>query len=157
MAFESKWTEDLKTNIGIIDEQHKVYFKMINELLASSLKGEARSVIGKSIKILSEYVITHFSTEERMMTKYHYPKYDSHRTVHRHFRQEVERMALLFRDNLDPTKNVILKYDYLLVTWFTNHIKEVDKKMSKFLLEKMEEEKSFTSRIKKFFGLGKKR
>ena len=157
MDFNAKCTEDLKTNIKIIDEQHKVYFKMLNELLAFSLKGEARSVISESIKMLSDYVIVHFSTEESMMAEYHYPKYDSHRSAHRHFRREVERMASLFKDNRDPTKNVILKYDYLLVTWFTNHIKEVDKKMSKFLLEKMEEEKSFIFRIKKFFGFGKKR
>ena len=57
------WDSSLETNIKIIDAQHKVFFKKINQLY-DFIESEAVDKIYPLIDELLEYVNYHFETEE---------------------------------------------------------------------------------------------
>ena len=67
MAIE--WTEDLATGVPEIDAQHKELFSRINRLLEACNQGQGRAEVGKTLAFLEEYVLIHFSTEEKIMTE----------------------------------------------------------------------------------------
>ena len=68
-----KWTEDLSTGIGVIDDRHKELFKRVNSLLSSMSQGKGKEQMGEALGFLSDYVVTHFGTGEQFMRAHGYP------------------------------------------------------------------------------------
>lgn len=75
-------TEDLSAGVGIIDDQHKELFKRINTLLSAMSHGKGEERVAGVSGFFSDYVVTHFSTEERYMVAYGYPGLQAHKGEH---------------------------------------------------------------------------
>ena len=132
-----KWTEDLATGVNEIDDQHKELFKIINELLNACNTGKGREMIDKVILFLSDYVIHHFGTEERLMTRYNYPQFQSHKSQHQYFLKgysDLKRELEISEERLIA----IIGTNQLLSDWLINHIGKVDKALGEFLKTKKE-------------------
>ena len=80
-----EWSLDLATGVDEIDKQHKELFQRINNLLEACNHGKGKEEVKKVIWFLEDYVITHFSEEERYMGKYDYPEYSGHKRQHLEF------------------------------------------------------------------------
>ncbi|MEK6690446.1 MAG: bacteriohemerythrin [Nitrospirota bacterium] len=131
-----KWTEDLATGVDEIDDQHKELFKRINRLLDACKQGEGKEVIDGLMLFLSDYVVNHFGTEERLMDRYNYPESRSHRSQHENFQKrftDLKRELQMSGERLVA----VIRTNQLLGDWWINHIGKVDKGLGAFLRTKI--------------------
>jgi len=86
----------------------------------------------KMLKYLDEYVMFHFSVEERIMTEHSYPEADLHEAQHAEF---IENLLGLKEDLVKQNHGLglILKVNRLVFDWMTNHIRVSDKALGAYL------------------------
>jgi hemerythrin len=126
------WTEDLTTGVAEIDSQHKELFKRINGLLEACSQGKGRGEVDKVIKFLEDYVVRHFSEEEKYMVDYSYPAYGSHKAQHLEFMGNFFSLKGEFESD-GPGVHIIVRTNSLVIDWLRNHIRKVDKELGTFL------------------------
>lgn len=130
------WNEGLSVNVAEIDNQHKELFNRINNLLNACTQGKGSEEIKRTINFLSDYVITHFGTEERLMVRYKYPDYASHKEKHEKFNKEFAELKMRIQKE-DAGLLTTLGTNHLLIDWWLNHIGKVDKELGAFLKAKI--------------------
>jgi len=116
-----KWTSDLKTNIRIIDEQHKKIVDYINRL-HDVQSSQNRNKVGEIITQLLDYTISHFSYEEALMEQAGYPFLAPHKKVHQLFIDKVNTYVSRFKAGEDITEELLV----MLESWLISHIKNED-------------------------------
>jgi hemerythrin len=127
-----EWTKDLAVGVEKIDEQHKELFKRIGGLVDAVKSKTCKYVIGDVIGFLHDYVIEHFSDEEKIMRKYRYPEFEEHRAQHDKFIREFDTLE----DNLRNETSSYTRSVYtnqIVVDWITEHISKVDKKLGAYI------------------------
>lgn len=131
--FNMDWSDRFALGIDLIDQQHKVLFRLIDQLAQAiqheTSEAELQAVFAK----LHEYTLTHFATEERLMAQYAYPAdknhHESHRTLEHSLEQLVERAK-----SGEPL--VSLQTMNFLRLWLYNHIDGTDRQFADFLKAK---------------------
>ncbi len=134
MALE--WTEDLATGSSDIDMQHKELFKRINALLEACRKGKGKTEVNEVVRFLDDYVVQHFSEEEKYMKKYDYARYGTHKAQHLEF---IDNFSELKRqiEHEGPGVHLVVKTNHMIVQWLVNHICKVDRALGTFLKTKV--------------------
>jgi hemerythrin len=127
-----QWTEDLATDVPDIDAQHKELFSRINRLLESCNQGKGRTEVGKTLSFLEEYVLIHFSTEEKIMLDHRYPDYEGHKVQHVHFMSNLDTLKQQFVQE-GPSIHIILLTNHTVVDWLQSHIRKLDRALGAFL------------------------
>ncbi|KAG2374539.1 hypothetical protein C9374_008278 [Naegleria lovaniensis] len=130
------WKPGYALGVHIIDEQHKVLVKLINELAEAVKDGHMRYEIGSVFDNLVEYTDFHFKKEEDLMQKYHYVEEDeqAHKEKHELF---VKTIFNLRTDFINMTvDNIGQDLFNFLTDWLLTHICQMDKKLCDFLLER---------------------
>lgn len=129
MAIE--WTENLAVGVENIDEQHKVLFEKVNELLEACSLGQGKTVIGDTIIFLGEYTKKHFNDEEKYMLSINYPEYNKQKELHTNFISELEKIN---NDYMETGNKLLLtiSVNSMVVKWLTYHISIEDKKIGEF-------------------------
>ncbi len=120
-----EWAEEYSVNVKEIDDQHKGLFQIINNLNDAVSEGKAPGVIDATIHKMIEYANVHFATEEKYMTKYHYPGYQEHKAEHDQFNLKSLEMNGRLKAGVYVMSTEILRF---LKDWLTNHILVTDKK-----------------------------
>ncbi len=126
------WTSDLATGVDDIDDQHKELFRRINNLLAACTQGEGRKEVDKVIAFLEDYVIEHFSEEERHMNERSYPEYGRHKAQHLEFMENLRELKEQFETE-GPGVHIVVSTNRMVIDWLTNHIRKEDKALGAFL------------------------
>ncbi|WP_373071592.1 bacteriohemerythrin [Sulfurimonas sp.] len=136
---EIKWSTDYETGVEEIDEQHHILVNTLNEANELLTKEYSLENLQNITKDLLSYALYHFETEEELMQEYNYegeaPKdFENHMKQHRDFSAKVVEV----RDSL-KSGNLIGQDELIsfLLNWLLNHIDKTDKKLGKFLSEKM--------------------
>jgi hemerythrin len=126
-----EWSPKLSVNIKTIDDQHREWIRIINELHAAMMEGKGRDAIGKTLSDVKEYAGYHFSYEEKLLTEHGYPEYAEHKLLHDSL---VEKLNA-FDERFLSGKNFLLSVELLneLKDWLVKHIANTDKKYSAFL------------------------
>lgn len=132
MAFID-FTDNLKINIPLIDEQHKKLIAMINELNDAMRTGKGKDALGKILNGLVAYTKSHFALEETLMQKHNYPAFSEHKKEHTALCDQVLAFGKKFEAN-EP--GVAVQVCTFLKEWITTHIQGTDKKYAPFLIEK---------------------
>lgn len=130
MALE--WTENLAVGIDNIDNQHKILFEKVNQLLDACSAGQGKTVIIDTLDFLRDYTKEHFGDEEKYMLSINYPEYDNQKKLHTTFINELEKI----NDEYNESGNKLLltlSINSMVVKWLTNHISIEDKKIGKFV------------------------
>jgi hemerythrin len=122
------FTKDLETGITLIDNQHQELINRINNVLLT--KDETQ----KTIKLLSEYVVKHFTDEEELHIKHHYPKAKEHKVAHQNFINDFERYKKDFSVREDTFKFATELINFVSV-WIVKHIKVDDIEFGKYYKE----------------------
>jgi len=121
-----QWDECYSVGVGLLDKQHKHLFKFTNELYEGCRRGEtvARKHFIETLHATVDYVAVHFSTEERIMDKIHYPDAVRHKKQHTDFVKKV----MAAQKELEEGKNgVAVEFVYFLKEWTVSHIAVYDK------------------------------
>lgn len=128
-----EWNEQFSVRVAELDDQHKVLFRLINEMLDALHKRGGADVLAGVLKELKDYTRYHFGKEEQYMEKYDYPAIEEHKKEHRIFEDMVDDIGRQFYEGeLDLTLQVL----DITVNWLKNHILGVDKKYSDFFNER---------------------
>ena len=127
------WKPEYSVKIEIIDQQHKKLLDAINVLHDAMKKGKGKEVLSEIFDKLSDYIATHFATEEEFFAKYGYPELGAHKLEHDNFIKKIEELKIRFHEG--KTKSSV-DLSVFLSTWFHDHMLPTDKKYAKFLNEK---------------------
>jgi hemerythrin-like metal-binding protein len=124
MSFVS-WSDDLSVGIDEIDNQHKQFIDMINELHLAMKSGKSATVLPQVLTKLGNYAVFHFSHEENVMQSYNFPEFYAHKMIHDKFTKEIKKLF----DDLASQKTLLsIEVMNSLKDWLVSHIMGQDKK-----------------------------
>jgi hemerythrin len=120
------WQDNYNLGIKLIDEQHRVLVRIINDLDDLLKNSFSREKLVALFSELVDYTKYHFSTEERLMKtrSYNSAQLSAHIRQHQQFVQQVKSLN---EDSATYTREEaewVLKY---LTNWLINHILKVDR------------------------------
>ena len=127
-----KWTKKHSVGVKAFDDQHVNLVKILNELHAAMLKGQAQSVAGPLIKKLTNYVLEHFSTEEGLMEETKFPGLSEHRAEHQDATCKVGEFMSRYEQGDQAMYPELLRF---VRDWLHEHMLIVDKKYTQWLNE----------------------
>ncbi len=101
MGNRLKWDERYNVGIDIIDREHKKLFSILNKLYDFGRREEkSHFACQEAIKYFRDHAIQHFADEEAYMASIDYPGLETHRRIHKDFR---ERMLPALENELEMT------------------------------------------------------
>ncbi len=124
------WKDEYTVNISIIDEQHKKFLDIINELKVvinnDFCKDKASQVFFQIAYLIDHY----FIKEEIYFKDCKYPNFEQHKIDHNQFLDKI----IQFQKDLENNKKDICLdlYNYLEL-WFDEHILKFDKEAVDYL------------------------
>ncbi len=120
-----EWDDKYSVGISIIDEDHKKYIDTINKVILVKKNNDNPEGVKKVLREMTNYVLTHFKTEETYMIEFNYPEYQHHKEEHHDFAMKI----IAYLDRV-INGDYQIAYDILedLKSWLVNHIQETDQK-----------------------------
>lgn len=115
------WTNDLNTEIDVIDRQHRRIVDYINNLEIAHAQQDLE-LIGKVLDDLVDYTLSHFAFEESLQEEAGYKFCKPHKKVHDLFVRRVNEYVERFKLGDDVTAEI----HKMLSNWLINHIKRDD-------------------------------
>jgi len=120
-----EWDDIYSVGVKEIDEQHKLMFKTINELLEAINTKKSEAALGDIVKSLIDYKVYHFQTEEKYFKQFNYSGSEEHIARHRYFNNELNRLTSKY-------SNYSLEFAFELVdfleNWLIEHLMVEDQK-----------------------------
>jgi hemerythrin len=130
-----EWDSLLETGNTDIDTQHKELFGALNNLIEAYKHGKAPSEIQKTVEFLVNYVLKHFSDEEKLQERYEYPHMIEHKNIHGDLRRKV--VNLIKKLAYEGYSNQFAEHTIrMLADWLTDHIKGEDFKIAAYIRKK---------------------
>lgn len=121
------WTEEFSVNVREIDAHHKKlldYINILHQSLLDNKGSEAQKII---VDGMVDYTDFHFTSEERLMLRHNYPRYQKHKLEHGKFTA----MALDLQKRINGSGFVLtLEILAFLKNWLQEHILVSDKEFS---------------------------
>ena len=127
---ESSWIEfnrSHETGFPEIDQQHKQLIVLANRLNAAIGSGEEAEIIKRQFDELVLYTQFHFSTEERLMEQYGYPRQTEHKQSHHRLLSEIGHIKARLNHGGELTTLQTIK------DWLLEHIETADKPLGAYL------------------------
>ena len=119
---EIEWTSDLSVGIELIDEQHKLLIKHLNDFNKALKLHQGPAKTSATLDFLIDYTNFHFTAEEKHMAENGYPEIESHKKKHEDFKTTLSNME---EDLLEEGATQILadSVESLLINWLIGHIR----------------------------------
>ena len=125
-------SKDLEVGVLEIDEQHMELINRLNALLSMGKDADSREETQKTLDLLEEYIVKHFSDEEELQRQNNYPEYESHKKMHQLYIGEFQKLKKEFDTNGHSLK-FTMDLNNSLISWIVKHIKSADVELGKFL------------------------
>ncbi|MBU6370628.1 MAG: hemerythrin family protein [Patescibacteria group bacterium] len=119
------WSNIYSVGVKEIDDQHKRFFDLINQVGASAGTPEAVAMLPDIFRQLFAYAEYHFATEEKYFDLFKYEDADNHKKEHRHYEETVGKMKS--RHDAGDAK-VAKDLAEFMGNWLRDHISYSDKK-----------------------------
>lgn len=134
-----EWTPELSVQNDIIDRQHQElldrlrrFAVFLNQPHEFTFEDELESL--KLLVFLLDYVVEHFSEEERLMLEADFPRFLAHRRKHSTYIENLYNFKKRFREEgLSPSMRTILEQD--IISWLIQHIRDDDIRIGQYLAE----------------------
>jgi hemerythrin len=117
------WGSKYSVGVEEVDNQHKALMKVLNELHAASMRGQAQQAAGPLIRQMVTLAREHFATEERLMELTGYPGLAGHRAKHREL---TEKVAEFLSRHEKSDKTMYTQLLYFMRDWLTQHMQTED-------------------------------
>ena len=128
-----EWSEKLSVNIKEVDEQHKKWIKLLNDLHDAMKSGKGNEVIGSTLSGLVEYTKVHFATEEKLLQSHSYPAFLAHKKLHTEMVAKVESLESQYKSGKPVLSVEVMQF---LKNWLSEHIVGTDKNYGPYLNSK---------------------
>ncbi|MFW3145793.1 MAG: bacteriohemerythrin [Thermoplasmatota archaeon] len=127
-----QWDDSLKVGVDIIDEQHRMLIKRLEDLSRAVDEHREAAEVMRTVSFLLDYSKFHFQEEEKKMEESGYPHLEEHRKLHADF---IGNIKVLEEDLMEEgaTRAVGESVNTFLWNWLVNHIKVVDTRFGEFL------------------------
>jgi hemerythrin len=125
-------TSDMMVGVQKIDTQHQELINRINAVSSMGAKAVSKEETQKTLDLLGEYIIKHFSEEEVLQKQSGYPKYEWHKGQHQIYIDNFHKLKKEFDTNGISVK-FTLDLTNSIIDWIVKHIKHVDVELGKFL------------------------
>jgi hemerythrin-like metal-binding protein len=127
------WKEELSVGVSEMDEQHKKWIAITNELHDAMRAGKTNAVMSEILKKMSDYIAFHFSAEEILLKSKNYPDFHGHKRIHDQYAAKAREMVEQFMSG-----KVLMSLQVMdsLRDWLTSHIMVQDKKYGTFITKK---------------------
>ena len=120
------WDESFSVQVKEIDDQHKKWIGIINELHDSLIGGTGfDEITGKSLRAMEEYGAFHFAFEEQYMAEIGYGDLAGHKYEHDVFLKKIRQYV---QDEADGKLILNTEIMKILKDWLVNHILHCDKR-----------------------------
>lgn len=119
-----EWKEEYSVGVEMIDEQHKVFIGIINELYTAIMEKKEKIILDDVFKQLVAYTQFHFQTEERYFDEFQYEGSEEHKAAHKKL---CDQIAELETKREGIMENPFELMDFL-EDWLVDHIMGMDKK-----------------------------
>jgi hemerythrin-like metal-binding protein len=113
-----------KTQIGIIDDDHKEIYAMIRELIADSIN---RIPVTEKLETLKGKLEEHCATEEEIMIQIQFPYFEYHKAAHFQVMEYFHFMTV--SSNLMNIKFLLQNFEIK----FSKHIEDYDMQIYPFI------------------------
>lgn len=125
-----QWTQALSVGIPEIDAQHQELFRRVDRLVTAMLSDD-HGEIGLMLAFLADYVVTHFSTEERFMREVGYPGLPRHREEHEGFVAELRALDRDFAEG-GAMPGLVGRVNRQVGDWLRGHVCVTDMAMGRY-------------------------
>lgn len=131
---KNNWIEKYSLGIKKIDEQHKHFFEMADDIIkmTGQDKINIRELLFK-ISDLNNYSVYHMMTEEDIFKQYNYPEAQEHTEAHNAYRLKMKEFIYEAEKNEADAKKIALDVASFAGSWLVNHIMNVDQKYVDFM------------------------
>ncbi len=126
------WDESFATGISTFDEQHKVLFKMVNDLHDAMQQKRTKEVIGDILRGLADYTVNHFAAEEKAFAQTQYTDEANHKVLHKKLVDQVVELIGKFQSGETLLTQDVISF---LQSWLVDHIKGQDKRYAAHLMK----------------------
>ena len=131
------WTPALSVGIEEIDNQHKDLLQHVSVFFRRLGNGKGPEEIATLFGFLEDYVQTHFSCEEKYMTKFYagghgYEEEQAHRAEHRAFVRDFTAFKEEILEN-GASPLLVAEFQKWIANWLVGHIGKTDKGLGRFL------------------------
>jgi hemerythrin len=126
------WDKKYALGVEIIDNQHKRLFALTNELYEKCRLGESavHDQFIKTLHSMVDYVVMHFSTEEKIMVQIQYPRIAEQKEQHGGFTRKILEESQKFESG---KHGVPLDLVHFLRDWIISHIAVFDKVLADYI------------------------
>lgn len=131
--FNMDWSDRFALGIDLIDQQHQVLFRLIDQLAKAIQDETSEAELQTIFRKLHDYTLTHFAAEERLMAHYAYPADQNHHESHRALEHSLEQLVERAKTG-EPL--VSIQTMNFLRLWLYNHIDGTDRQFAEFLKAK---------------------
>ncbi len=132
-----EWNESFSVNNAGLDDQHKQWINIHNELhnrlVDSEEKTGADSMASDALHSMLYYARYHFAFEEEYMDKIGYAESTAHKRVHKDFDSKIYQYCRDMHDGKMVLSTWLMKE---LKNWLLNHILIEDQKYCRFAAER---------------------
>lgn len=130
-----QWSPALAVGVDEIDAQHQELFRRAERFVSALRSGDSAEV-SPLLRYLGEYVVEHFTAEERFMREIGFPGLEGHRAAHLAFREDFATMAADF-ERKGATPLVALTLHNWLSDWLRKHVGGLDVEIGRFAAAKL--------------------
>ncbi len=130
-----QWDDSLSIGVDLIDGQHKMLIRRLNEVSEAIEMNQGEGAIAKTLDFLIDYTKFHFSSEEKQMAEQNYPGLDLQKQQHEEFKNSLRQFEEDFKED-GATPSLASHIRDFLFNWLIRHIKDVDHKFGEFLNNK---------------------
>lgn len=131
-AFTAKY----HTGIELVDNEHKRLFEIIreaNDLIQAEYLHDKFDEIMKIIDELRDYTEFHFRDEEAYMEQIGYPELPAQKRAHAVFEERLAEIDIFKMSEIDDNQqSYLLELIDFLLSWLSNHILKMDKKIGEY-------------------------
>jgi len=129
-----EWCSDFEVGNVEIDKQHFELISHSVKLLHSIDRELSKSEIESLIAFLDKYVIEHFKTEEKFLSKIHYPFLKEQRRQHLNFIKSFKLLKEEIRVRKINKTYLKFRIQILLIDWVVSHTLKEDKHYGRYFM-----------------------
>ncbi len=120
-----EWDDKYCVGVSIIDEGHKKFIDTINKAIIVKINNDNPEKVKEVLREITNYVLTHFKTEEAYMVEFNYPEYQCHKDEHHVFSMKIIAYLDSIINGNYQIVNALLED---LKSWLVSHIQVTDQK-----------------------------